>query len=223
MTHYGAVGSSDDPSERPEDIDPDYEHHGGFPEYGPANPGAGFRQFVANMRRLQDLAVSADPDDAVWDEAAQRAAALVQLLEPYQAAEGQAPAGRTPDMPGMGSLLLPPWTLTRYEPDGVEMTGSFSRFHVGGNSAVHGGVLPLLFDHMFGMVSHAAGRPISRTAFLHVDYRKITPIDVPLVVRGRVTSTEGRKAFVAAELLDGDEAVLAEGNGLMVRLLPGQP
>lgn len=131
MTHYGAVGSSDDPAERPEDIDPDYEHHGGFPEYGPANPGAGFRQFVANMRRLQDLAVSADPDDAVWDEAAQRAAALVQLLEPYLAAEGQAPAGRTPDMPGMGSLLLPPWTLTRYEPDGVEMTGSFSRFHVG--------------------------------------------------------------------------------------------
>lgn len=84
-------------------------------------------------------------------------------------------------------------------------------------------MLPLLFDHMFGMVSHAAGRPISRTAFLHVDYRKVTPIDAPLVVRGRVTGTEGRKAFVAAELLDGEHAVLAEANGLMVRLLPGQP
>lgn len=107
--------------------------------------------------------------------------------------------------------------------DGVEMRGSFSRFHVGGNSAVHGGVLPLLFDHMFGMISHAAGRPISRTAFLHVDYRRITPIDVPLIVRGRVTNTEGRKAFVCAELFDSDETLLAEGNGLMVRLLPGQP
>jgi acyl-coenzyme A thioesterase PaaI-like protein len=88
---------------------------------------------------------------------------------------------------------------------------------------VHGGVLPLLFDHMFGMISHAAGRPISRTAFLHVDYRKITPIDAPLLVRGRVTRTEGRKAFVAAELVDGDDALLAEAHGLMVRLLPGQP
>jgi acyl-coenzyme A thioesterase PaaI-like protein len=91
---------------------------------------------------------------------------------------------------------------------------------------VHGGVLPLLFDHMFGMISHAAGRPISRTAFLHVDYRKITPIDKPLAVRGRVTSTEGRKAFVSAELVDPgglSDTVLAEGNGLMVRLLPGQP
>lgn len=207
----------------PKELDPEYEHHGGFPEYGPASPGPGFGRFVAAMRRLQDLAVSADPGDDVWDDAADRAAALVEVLGTFQAEEGKAPAGRTPDLPGMGSLLLPPWTLTRYAPDGVEMTGYFSRFHVGGNHAVHGGVLPLLFDHMFGMISHAAGRPISRTAFLHVDYRKVTPIDTPLVVRGRVTSTEGRKAFVAAELVDGDDAVLAEANGLMVRLLPGQP
>ncbi|OBG27482.1 PaaI family thioesterase [Mycobacterium sp. E3198] len=207
----------------PKELDPEYEHHGGFPEYGPASPGPGFGRFVAAMRALQDLAVSANPADDVWDDAAGRAAALVEVLRPFRADEGQAPAGRTPDLPGMGSLLLPPWTLTRYAPDGVEMTGYFSRFHVGGNHAVHGGVLPLLFDHMFGMISHAAGRPISRTAFLHVDYRKVTPIDAPLAVRGRVTTAEGRKAFVAAELVDGDDAVLAEANGLMVRLLPGQP
>ncbi|OBH00739.1 thioesterase [Mycobacterium sp. E2699] len=207
----------------PEELDPEYQHHGGFPEYGPASPGPGFGRFVAAMRRLQDLAVSADPGDDVWDDAADRAAALVEVLGPFQAEEGRAPAGRTPGLPGMGSLLLPPWTLTRYAPDGVEMTGYFTRFHVGGNHAVHGGVLPLLFDHMFGMISHAAGRPISRTAFLHVDYRKVTPIDAPLAVRGRVTSAEGRKAFVAAELVDADDTVLAEANGLMVRLLPGQP
>ncbi len=210
----------------PAQVDPEYEHHGGFPEYGPARPGPGFGRFVAAMRRLQDLAVSADPRDDVWDDAADRASALVELLGPFEADEGKAPAGRTPDLPGMGSLLLPPWTLTRYEPDGVEMTGYFSRFHVGGNHAVHGGVLPLLFDHMFGMIAHAAGRPISRTAFLHVDYRKVTPIDAPLVVRGRVTRAEGRKAFVAAELVDAGasgDTLLAEANGLMVRLLPGQP
>jgi acyl-coenzyme A thioesterase PaaI-like protein len=205
----------------PEELDPEYHHHGGFPEYGPATPGPGFGRFLAAMRRLQDLAVSADP--GAWDEAADHVEALVDLLGPFEAAEGKAPAGRTPDLPGMGSLLLPPWTLTRYGPDGVAMTGYFSRFHVGGNMAVHGGVLPLLFDHMFGMISHAAGRPISRTAFLHVDYRKVTPIDVPLAIRGRVTRTEGRKAFVSAELVDAEETLLAEGNGLMVRLLPGQP
>jgi acyl-coenzyme A thioesterase PaaI-like protein len=126
-------------------------------------------------------------------------------------------------MPGMGSLLIPPWTLTEFRPDGVAMKGHFSRYHVGGNYAVHGGVLPLLFDHVFGMVVHAAGRPISRTAFLHVDYRNVTPINEPLSIRGRVDSAEGRKVFVSAELTDGQGMVLAEAHGLMVRLLPGQP
>jgi acyl-coenzyme A thioesterase PaaI-like protein len=203
-------------------LDPEYEHHGGFPEYGAASPGPGFGRFVTAMRRLQDLAVSADPGDDVWADAAASAEALAELLAPFQAAEGQAPAGRSPQLPGMGSLLLPPWTMSRFDADGVEMRGHFSRFHVGGNMAVHGGVIPLLFDHVFGMVVHAAGRPISRTGFLHVDYRKVTPIDTPLTVRGHVTATEGRKAFVRGELLDGD-MLLAEANALMVRLLPGQP
>jgi acyl-coenzyme A thioesterase PaaI-like protein len=203
--------------------DPDYYKHGGFPEYDVAEPSPGFIRFVTAMRRLQDLAVSAAPDNDVWDDAAQRAEDLVDVLDPYEAAEGVAPAGRSPTMPGMGSLLMPPWMLTEFKSDGVAMKGHFSRFHVGGNYAVHGGVLPLLFDHVFGMVVHAAGRPISRTAFLHVDYRKVTPINTPLAIRGRMDSTEGRKIFVSAELSDGEGAVLAEGNGLMVQLLPGQP
>jgi len=84
-------------------------------------------------------------------------------------------------------------------------------------------VLPLLFDNVFGMVIHAAGRPISRTAYLHVDYRRVTPIDVDLTARGRLDRTEGRKAFVGAELRDPQGNLLAEANGLMIRLLPGQP
>jgi len=147
-----------DPSQSPEQLDPDYDHHGGFPEYGAASPGPGFGRFVAAMRRLQDLAVSADPSDDVWNDAAEHAEALADQLAPFKAPEGQAPAGRSPQLPGMGSLLLPPWTMTRYDPDGVEMRGHFTRFHVGGNGAVHGGVLPLLFDHVFGMVVHAAAR-----------------------------------------------------------------
>jgi acyl-coenzyme A thioesterase PaaI-like protein len=118
---------------------------------------------------------------------------------------------------------MPPYRVVKFEPDCVELSVQFSRFSVGGNYAVHGGVLPLLFDSVFGMVIHAAGRPISRTAFLHVDYRKVTPIDTPLTARGWVREAEGRKAFVNAELRDPDANVLAEANGLMIRLLPGQP
>jgi hypothetical protein len=42
-------------------------------------------------------------------------------------------------------------------------------------------------------------------------------------MRGWVARTEGRKAFVNAELRDPEENLLAEANGLMIRLLPGQP
>jgi hypothetical protein len=105
-----------DPSESPEQLDPDYDHHGGFPEYGAASPGPGFGRFVAAMRRLQDLAVSADPSDDVWNDAAEHAEALAAQLAPFKAPEGQAPAGRSPQLPGMGSLLLPPWTMSRYDP-----------------------------------------------------------------------------------------------------------
>ncbi|MFZ0834209.1 MAG: PaaI family thioesterase [Mycobacterium sp.] len=204
-------------------MDPDYRKHGGFPDYEAAEPPESFARFVSAMRRLQDLAVSANPAEDDWEKAADWAEELVELLTPSEAPEGLPPAGRAHKLPGMGSLLMPPWMLTRYAPDGVEMRGHFTRYYVGGNSAVHGGVLPLLFDWLFGMVVHASNRPISRTAFLHVDYRKVTPVERPLVVRGRVNSAEGRKAFVSGELADDDGALLAEAHGLMVRLLPGQP
>lgn len=126
----------------------------------------------------------------------------------------------------MGSLMLPPFRVVKFDPDGVEMRGQFSRFHVGGNSAVHGGVLPLLFDWLCGMVVHGAQRPISRTAYLKVDYRHVTPIDTPLVARGRVSRVEGRKSFITGELVEprGDQEILcAELDALMVQLLPGQP
>ncbi|OPX06510.1 PaaI family thioesterase [Mycobacterium sp. AT1] len=203
--------------------DPDYERHGGFPLFEPADPGPGFGPFLASMRRLQDLAVSADPDSDTWVEAAARVAELVALLTPSEAPEGVGPASRMPDLPGSGSLLMPPYDITKFESDGIELNVQFSRFHVGGNSAVHGGVLPLLFDSIFGMVIHAAGRPISRTAFLHVDYRNVTPIDTTLTATGWIRETDGRKAFVNAELRRPDGTLCAEANGLMIRLLPGQP
>ena len=203
--------------------DPDYDRHGGFPVFEPADPGPGFGRFLTSMRRLQDLAVSADPDSQTWDDAAARVEALVALLEPTEAAEGVGPANRVVELPGGGSLLMPPFRVVDFQPEGVELTVQFSRFHVGGNYAVHGGVLPLLFDSVFGMVIHAGGRPISRTGFLHVDYRKVTPIDTKLTARGWIREVDGRKAFVNAELRDPDGNLLAEANGLMIMLLPGQP
>ena len=84
-------------------VDPDYDKHGGFPNFQAADPGPGFGRFLTAMRRAQDLAVSADPDSETWEQAADRAEELVMLLDPFEAAEGVGPASRVPSLPG--SLL----------------------------------------------------------------------------------------------------------------------
>jgi acyl-coenzyme A thioesterase PaaI-like protein len=200
------------------------EIRGGFPQIKPldyAPPELG--RFVAAMRRLQDLTVSTNPDGSMWTTAAQHVENACALLDGHQVPEGLAPAGRVIELPGLAHPLLPPWTITESGADGVTMEGRFTRSHVGGNNAVHGGMIPLFYDWLFGMVVSTASIPPTRTAYLHVDYRKITPIDEPLTARGRITDVDGRKVFVAATMAAADGTLLSEANGLMVRLLPHQP
>lgn len=211
-----------DPDGRdPRELDPEYDQHGGFPRFQVLEEPAGFGRFVAATRRLQDLAVAADAPD--WNAAADRVEDLIAYLAPHEKPGGMAPAGRVASLPGAGSVLMPPWQIQQFSPEGVEVGVKFSRYHVGGNNAVHGGVVAMMFDVMCGIIIHSIARPISRTAFLHVDYRNITPIDVPLTMRGWARAVEGRKTFVNAELTGPDGTLLAESNGLMVQLLPGQP
>lgn len=203
----------------------DTEPHirGGFPELKPLDTPAGLGRFVAAMRRLQDLTVSTNPDSSTWVSAAEQVENVCAQLDDHQVPEGQAPSGRVIDLPGLGHPLLPPWTITDSGPEGVTMEGRFTRSHVGGNNAVHGGMIPLFYDWHFGMIVSTAGLSPSRTAYLHVDYRNITPIDEPLRAYGRVAEVDGRKAFVTATMTATDGTLLTEANGLMVRLLPHQP
>ncbi len=200
------------------------EIRGGFPEVKPAEdapPELG--RLVAAMRRLQDLTVSTHPDSSSWATAAEHVENACALLEDHQVPEGLAPAGRVIELPGLGHPLLPPWIVGESGPDGDAMEGHFTRSHVGGNNAVHGGMIPLLYDWLFGMVVSTAGIRPTRTAYLHVDYRNITPIDEPLTAHGRITDVDGRKFFVAASMTAADGTLLSEANGLMIRLLPHQP
>jgi acyl-coenzyme A thioesterase PaaI-like protein len=200
------------------------EIRGGFPQVTPLDEApADLGRFVAALRRLQDLTVSTRPDDSAWATAVQHVENACALLDGHQVPETQAVAGRVLALPGLGHPLMPPWHLTESGPDGVVMKGQFTQAHVGGNQAVHGGMIPLFYDWLFGMVVSTADIPPTRTGFLHVDYRKITPIDQPLIARGRITEVDGRKYFIGASMTDADGALLSEASGLMVRLLPHQP
>lgn len=196
---------------------------GGFPEVKPLSAPPDLGRFAAAMRRLQDLTVSTNPDASVWAAAADQVESACAMLESHRVPEVEAPAGKVIELPGLGHPLLPPWTLRDGGADGVTMTGHFTRSHVGGNNAVHGGMIPLFYDWLFGMVVSTGNIRPTRTAYLHVDYRSVTPIDEPLTAQGRITRSEGRKVFITATMTAADHTLLTEANGLMVRLLPHQP
>ena len=122
--------------------------------------------FAAAVRRLQDLTVSTRPDEAAWAAAAEHVLKACALLDGHQVPETEAVAGRVLSLPGLGHPLLPPWTMTDAGADGVAMDGHFTQSHVGGNHAVHGGMIPLFYDWLFGMVvaPRKFGRPAPPTS-----------------------------------------------------------
>ena len=197
---------------------------GGFPEVRPVDDAPEeLGRFVQALRRLQDLTVSTNPGGALWADAAAHLESACAVLDGHQVPETEAVAGRVLNLPGLAHPLMPPWMVTDSGPDGVRMAGHFSTAHIGGNRAVHGGMLPLFYDWLLGMVVTTADIRPTRTAYLHVDFRSITPIDQPLTAHGRITSVDGRKVFIDATMTAADGTLLSEANGLMVRLLPHQP
>jgi hypothetical protein len=66
------------------------------------------------------------------------------------------------------------------------------------------------------------GGPRQRTAYLHINYRQIVPIEKELQIDAGVDRVEGRKIFVSGRLSHGD-AVLTDSEALFVLLKPGQP
>ena len=73
-----------------------------------------------------------------------------------------------------------------------------------------------------GRLTNVAGRPRARTAYLHVNYRIITPIGVELHLDATVDRQEGRKIFASGRLRHGAD-LLADAEGLFIVLRPGQP
>jgi acyl-coenzyme A thioesterase PaaI-like protein len=197
---------------------------GGFNPPEPTNRGGpDYGRFVEAVRTLQDHAKAADAPDAVIGEAADLIEKVSALLAPYDADEWNSPSGRRMDLANRGSISTVPTRLDVTADRRIAGTAYFRRFHLGRNGAVHGGQLALLFDSLLGFTAAKLTRnPYQRTAYLHVNYRKIVPIEKELQVDAGIDRVEGRKIFVVGRLCDGAD-VLTEAEALFVRLKPGQP
>ncbi|MGF9648834.1 PaaI family thioesterase [Pseudarthrobacter oxydans] len=98
---------------------------------------------------------------------------------------------------------------------------TFCEFHHGSRGAVHGGAVALIFDEVLGQISVQGESKRSRTASLTVDYRALTPMNLPLQLHGRLERRDGRKVFLKGTLRSGSQ-VLAEASALFVTLQPWQ-
>ena len=110
--------------------------------------------------------------------------------------EDAAPIGTRLDLPGRGHPLLLPFVAEEWTESAVRGRVVFSRIYLGGNGAAHGGTVPLLFDEVLGRLNSSGGRTVGRTAYLHVNYRHITPIGRELDSTRR--STASRVASVSS-------------------------
>jgi acyl-coenzyme A thioesterase PaaI-like protein len=197
---------------------------GGFnPPEPTSRGGPDYGRFVEAVRTLQDHTRAVDAPDEVISEAADLIENVSKLLAPYYADEWNSPSGRRMDLPNRGNILQVPVRLAETEDGRVRGTVTFRRYHLGRNGAVHGGALGLLFDSALGYTaSRLARSPYQRTAFLHINYRKIVPIEQQLPIDAGIERIDGRKIFVEGRLFDGD-TVFTEAEALFVRLRPGQP
>ena len=121
---------------------------------------------------------------------------------------------------GIANPMAPPLVVRR-EDDGVVAETTLGLAYEGPPSFVHGGMSALFMDQMLGSAAGAAGL-WGMTAHLELDYRGPLPLQTPLVLRGRVESHEGRKAFITGTtaLAADPDKVLVEARGLFIMPRP---
>jgi hypothetical protein len=176
---------------------------------------------TAERAMIDALAGAALPDD-VAAEVTARLGEIAMILAEHQVPEHDRWDGWRPDLPGRGHALLPPYRIVDEGERWLRATVSFGRFYLGGNGAVHGGAQPLLFDDLLGRVANHYQEGVARTAYLKVNYRLITPIDVELVAEVSLDKVEGRKRWCSGTLTDPAGRVVADVEALFLQLLPGQ-
>ncbi len=143
-------------------------------------------------------------------------------LDQYQVPEHEQVFGHRADLPGRGQTMSPAFEILELDAGRMRAKVRFDRYYLGSNGAVHGGAIPLVYDEMLGRVASTLGPPMARTAYLHVNYRSITPVDKDLDITAWLASVAGRKRVVLGEMRDGP-VLLSDAEGLFVALKPGQP
>jgi hypothetical protein len=90
-------------------------------------------------------------------------------------------------------------------------TVTFGPAYEGPPGHVHGGLIAAMFDELLGFAQLSPGF----TAYLHINYRKPTPLNAELHLVAWVDSVERRKRIVKGECYLGEEK-LTDAEGLFI-------
>lgn len=189
---------------------------------GGADYGRAYGRMIGSLRTFLDTLAAAAPDAGSAIELAEGLDRWTAMLEPMAVPERERPYGRRNDVVGRGQVTSPALTVDAGDEMSIVGRVRFGDYFLGGNMAAHGGTIPLFFDELLGRLAQSGGRTPCRTAYLHTDFRSITPIGPELTVRGWVVEEVGRKRVLRGTIHHGD-VLCAEAEGLFVELKPGQP
>ena len=183
--------------------------------------GAPYGDLIDTLRRLLAATAGARPDLETIREITTSFQAAAESLQRFTVAEPEQVYARRIDLAGRGQATWPMIMFDQASEQGVDGRVTFDRQFLGANGAAHGGAITFVFDEVAGCVAHLGGRSRARTAYLHAEFRALTPIDVELRITGRIVREENRKRIIELKLFRED-MLCAEAEALMIALKPGQ-
>jgi acyl-coenzyme A thioesterase PaaI-like protein len=179
------------------------------------------------LRRLMDAAVLTGADDDVLVAATADIEALAARLEgaggallkdamPWPEPDRVRRGDRAHNpVIGVTNPLAPPMPIRVLDDGSVVSEVTMRPIHEGPPGAVHGGWVASLLDQLVGIANTVANIG-GMTAELTIRYRRATPYGVPLTIRARTDSVDGRRIYASGEIT-ADGVVTAEATGLFMR------
>jgi uncharacterized protein (TIGR00369 family) len=80
---------------------------------------------------------------------------------------------------------------------------------------LHGGIIATLLDEAMSKANRAHG-VTAMTRQMQVEYLKPVPSASPIRIEGRVTRSEGRKHWTAAQIVSAEGSLLAQASALFI-------
>jgi hypothetical protein len=180
-----------------------------------------YERMIGRLRGFLDDLAAAKLDPETLQALTRDLTAWSGRLSEQAVDEDQRMFGRLGSRFGRGQTMSAP--IAEVEAPAGEFRGTvrFGEYFSGPGRAVTGVAVPGVVDEVLARAAIGPGGARARTAYLHVNFRALTPVGVDLDVHSWIEREEGRKVYIRGEISHG-EVVCVDGEALLIRLRPEQ-